>query len=314
MELAGQRAQPPGDRRGLAGPELGELLADAHLAQGLRGRPGRHRRAVGAEEARHHHRVAGVHQLLAERRDLGRDAGDLVDDDDPGTAAPPVRRVGDTVVRVGAGVHPVGESHVRSVAHVSRILRDTPPVGVYRIPDRTVRLLDTYPPQNRCSPDATLTFPAVSRGGRLDGARRHHAVRDRCCSRHRTGLVAPGGGLRGRPLRRRRQRPRAQGLQAARAQARSTGTGDQYANARQRRHPRRGLGRRSRPASTSSPRRRPPRRRPRPADPARRRPAGRAQRGVRRPAPADAGAPRRRPSDFTLAGFDLPRQRRLVRP
>ena len=113
VQVARERAQPSRDGRRLAGPQLGELPADADLAQGAGGRAGGHLSAVGAEQARHDHGVARVDDLLAEGRHLGGDAGDLVDDDDARTAAPPVRRVGDAVVRVRALGPAVREAHAR---------------------------------------------------------------------------------------------------------------------------------------------------------------------------------------------------------
>ena len=112
MQLPRQAAQPPGDRRGHARGQLGELVADAHPAEGLRSDV---RTPIGASGVPNRLGITTVnprvHHLLAEADDRRREAGDLVDHDDARAAALAVGRVGDPaegVLALGPGVE---ESH-----------------------------------------------------------------------------------------------------------------------------------------------------------------------------------------------------------
>ena len=82
----GQRAQPHSDRARLLQGEAGELLRDAGGPERLEGVAGGHRPPGIAEEVRQHRGAPGRRHAAAELGHLGRDARDLADDDDGGTA------------------------------------------------------------------------------------------------------------------------------------------------------------------------------------------------------------------------------------
>ena len=76
-----ERPHPHGDRAGLPGGERGELLGDAGRRDALHRVADAERPPGLAEQDRQHRGEPRVGDAAAEVRDLGRDAGHLVDDD-----------------------------------------------------------------------------------------------------------------------------------------------------------------------------------------------------------------------------------------